>query len=139
MLDARPHWEYIFVVIKLLKTFGLFPGAVAAFFAQRWLQRWRQGRAQEGWPSVDGVVVSGKVVDEGWRNYWAEIRYSYCVGEYRAGVYVRKFSHSDDAAEFVRELQDKRPRVHYKESDPDVSTLLNRDLEILAPMIIRRR
>lgn len=134
MFAPRIHWEYIYIVLKLLKAFGLLPGAVAAYFVQRWLQHWRQARAQEGWPSVDGVVVSTKVVSEGWRNHLAEIGYSYCVGEYRSGTYLRKFSRAEDAAVFARAMQDKRPRVHYKESAPDVSTLLDRDLEMLAPI-----
>jgi|GEM_PF-2339089 len=138
MLDTRFHWEYIYILIKLLKIFGLLPGAVAAYFVQRWAQRWRQARAQEGWPSVDGVVVSTKVVSEGWRNHLAEVTYSYCVGEYRSGTYLRKFSREEDAAAFARAMREQRPRVHYKEGSPDVSTLLDRDLEMLAPIMLIR-
>lgn len=139
MLDGRFHWESIYIVLKLLKMFGLLPGAVAAYFVQRLMQRWRQARAQEGWPSVDGVVVGGKVVHEGGRSYFAEISYSYCVGEYRAGTYLRKFSREEDAAVFARAMWDKRPRVHYKEGSPDVSTLLDRDLEMLVPLSMHSR
>ncbi len=137
MLDMRIHWEYFYIIIKLLKMFGLLPGAVAAYATKNWWQKRRQQRAQEGWPSVDGVVVGAKVTKQGWRSYWAVITYSYCVGEYRSGTYIKKFSRADDADAFARELRDKRPRVHYKDSAPDVSTLLDRDLEMLVPINIR--
>jgi hypothetical protein len=133
------HSEYIYIVIKMLKALGLLPGAVAAYFVRHWWQGQRQQRAQEGWPSVDAVVVGSKVVREGWRNYWAEITYTYFVDEYRTGNYLRKFSHKDDADAFVREMRDKRPRVHFKESAPDTSTMLDRDLEMIAPLAIRSR
>jgi hypothetical protein len=136
MVDPHIHWEYLLVVLKLLKSFGLIPGAVAAYFVQRWAQRRRQQKAMEGWPSVDGVVIGGKVVKQGPFNYWAEISYSYFVGEYRAGTYIRSFRRERDASNFVREMKDKRPRVHYKKSSPDVSTMLDRDVEMHASLSI---
>jgi hypothetical protein len=36
-------------------------------------------------------------------------------------------------------MRDKRPRVHFKESAPDTSTMLDRDLEMIAPLAIRSR
>ena len=139
MQAGHLHFEYIFVVIKLLKTFGLLPGAVAAYFMKRWWQKVRQQRAMNGWPSVEGVVVGGQVVKQGPWSYWAEIAYSYCVGEYRSGMYVRSFRREEEADAFVREMRDKRPRVHYKESTPDTSTMLDRDLEMIAPLSIHSR
>jgi hypothetical protein len=69
---------------------------------------------------------------EGVMRYWAEITYSYYVGEYRAGTYVRRFREEDHADDFVRQLRDKRIQVWYRDSDPDNSVILDRDIEMVA-------
>jgi hypothetical protein len=68
------------------------------------------------------------------RRYWAEVTYSYYVGEYRSGTYVRGFKREEQADDFVRQLKDKTVRVHYKDADPDRSVLLDRDLEMVVLM-----
>ena len=126
------NWELIgFTLFKLLKTFGLIPGAIAAVGIRRLLQKRLQRKAMEGWPATNARVQSTKVQHEGSR-YWAELTYSYFVGEYRSGTYLRGFKKEDQADDFVRQLKDKTVRVHYQESDPDRSVLLDRDLEIVA-------
>jgi hypothetical protein len=133
-------WRLVFLaVLKLLKTFGLIPGAMTAYWLRRRYQKWRQARALEGWPSTEARILSGTVHSEGPRRKWAEITYSYYVGEYRAGKYLRLFRREEDADEFVREIKDKRVYVRYKERDPDTSTILDRDLEMIAPVILQKR
>ncbi|MDR3739377.1 MAG: DUF3592 domain-containing protein [Terracidiphilus sp.] len=124
-------WPYLWGGVKLLKTFGLLPGAIAAIGMRRFYQKWRQRSAMEGWPTVDGTVQSGKVHQEGTRNYWAEITYTYYVGEYRSGHYVRHFRKEEQADDFVRQLKDKHVQVRYDERKPDTSVLLERDLEMI--------
>ena len=124
-------WGLILLsLLKMLKTFGLIPGAMAAYGLRKLYQRWRQGRAMEGWPGTEATVQFGKVHAEG-RRYWAEVTYSYFAGEYRSGTYVRGFRREEQADEFLRRLKDKRIQVRYKESSPDVSVILDRDLEMI--------
>ena len=124
-------WPFFWGGIKLLKTFGLLPGAIAAIGLRRLYQKWRQRRALEGWPTVEGAVQSGQVHHEGTRNYWVEIAYTYFVGEYRLGHYVKHFRSEEAAYSFVAQLKDKRVQVRYDERKPDTSVLLDRDLEMI--------
>jgi len=133
MTSGHVPWHLILLgSIKLLKTFGLIPGAIAAFGLRKLFQKLRQKRAIAGWPATEATIQSAKVHQEGVRRYWAEITYSYYVGEYRAGTYLRRFRKEDDADEFVRQLRDKRIQVRYKDSDPDNSVILDRDIEMVA-------
>lgn len=126
------NWELIvFSALKLLKTFGLIPGAIAAVGVRRLIQKRLQRKAMEGWPATDARIQGGQVHHEG-RRYWAELTYSYFVGEYRSGAYVRGFKKEDQADDFVRQLKDKTVRVHYQESEPNRSVLIDRDIEIVA-------
>lgn len=116
--------------IKLLKTFGIIPGTMAALGVRRWYQKWRQDRAMAGWPSTDATILGGSAHKEGMR-HWAEVTYSYYVGEYRAGKYLRRFRREQDADEFLRQVKDKRVQVHYNPDNPDKSVILDRDVEMI--------
>jgi hypothetical protein len=125
-------WEPVLLgAIKLLKVFGIIPGAVAAFGVRKFYQKWRQNRAMAGWPATDATILSGQVHKEGLRRIWAELTYSYFVGEYRAGKYIHRFRREDEADEFIRQVKDKRIQVHYNSSDPEQSVILDRDLEMV--------
>jgi hypothetical protein len=133
------HWGVlVFWAVKLLKIFGIIPGAIAARWVQKLHQKRRQAKAMEGWPMTEATIQSGKVHSEG-RRHWAEITYSYYVGEYRSGTYVHNFRKEEEADEFVRHLRDKRLPVHYKESSPDSSVILDRDVEMIALVIPQYR
>jgi hypothetical protein len=126
-------WEAILLgLLKLLKMFGLIPGAFAAYGVRKFYQKWRQNRAIAGWPATDATILSGQVHKEGLWSFWAEVTYSYYVGEYRAGKYVRRFRREEHADEFVRQVHDKRAQVHYDNANPDTSVILDRDLEMIA-------
>jgi hypothetical protein len=111
--------------------FGLIPGALAAVGIRRAVQKRMQRKAMEGWPATDARILSGSVHHEG-RRYWAELTYSYHVGEYRSGTYLRGFKKEEQADDFVRQMKDKTLRVHYKDGEPDRSVLLDRDVEMIA-------
>lgn len=131
------HWTYLVaVIVKLLAKFGLVPGFVAAFGVQKLRQKYRQRKAVEGWPSTEASIQWCKVHQEGVRNYWVEATYSYYVGEYFSGTYIRRFKKEALADDFARQLRDKRLQVHYKAGDPANSVILERDMEmvtLLAP------
>jgi hypothetical protein len=128
------HWPWAIILlelVKLLKAFGLIPGAIAAFGVRRLYQKWRQKKAMEGWPATDATIQSGITHKEGFRSHWAEVTYTYYVGEYRAGKYVRRLRRAEEAADFVRQVKDKRVHVHYNPDDPDKSVILDRDVEMI--------
>ena len=120
------------LAIKLLAKFGLIPGFVAAFGVQKIRQKYRQRKAVEGWPSTDATIQWCKVHKEGVRNYWVEVTYSYYVGEYQSGTYVKTFKKEQQAEDFASQLKDKRIRIHYKQEDPSNSVILDRELEMVA-------
>jgi hypothetical protein len=127
------HWEWLlWGLIKFLKVFGIIPGAIAAFGIRKFYQKWRQNQALAGWPATDAMIQSGEVHKKGWRSFWAELTYTYFVGEYRTGRYVRHFRREETADEFIRQVKDKRVQVHYNGSNPDKSVILDRDLEMIA-------
>ncbi len=129
------RWEWIiFEVIRLLKIFGLIPGALAAFGLRKLYQKWRQRRAESGWPATDATVHSVHVHKQGSWSYWAEITYTYFVGEYRSGKHVHRFRRKEEAEEFVRQLRGRHVLVHYDTDKPDSSVILDRDLEMVALM-----
>ena len=79
-MSEPTHWAYLIALsIKLLAKFGLIPGFFAAFGIQKLRQKYRQRRAEEGWPSTVANIQWCKVHQEGMRNYWVEVTYSYFV------------------------------------------------------------
>jgi len=136
MLVDHSSWEWIiFLTLKLLKTFGLLPGAIAAFWLRKFYQKHRQRRAMEGWPTTEATIQIGRVHQDGPRKYWAEVTYSYFVGEYRSGTYLRHFRREEQAYDFVRLLKDRRIQLRYKKSAPDNSVILDRDLELIGLLV----
>jgi hypothetical protein len=128
-------WEPVLLgVFKLLKFFGLIPGAIAAYAVRRFYQRRRQNRAISGWPATDATIHSGQVHSQGFRSYWVDLTYTYFVGEYRTGKHIHRFHRKQDAEEFLRKVNGQRVRVHYDEAKPDTSVILDRDLEMIALM-----
>jgi hypothetical protein len=126
-------WEAVLLgAVKLLKAFGIIPGAIAALGVRKFFQKWRQNRAIAGWPVTEATIQSGQVHREGMLRYWAEVTYSYFVEEYRSGTYIRRFKREEQAEEFIRQIKDKRIQIWYKDSDPDSSVILDRDLEMMA-------
>jgi superfamily I DNA and RNA helicase len=81
---------------------------------------------------VDATIQSGQVHKQGLWSYWAEITYTYFVGEYRTGKHVHRFRNEEAADEFVRQIKDKHVLVHYDSNKPDTSVILDRDLEMIA-------
>jgi hypothetical protein len=113
-------------------------------FAAGWVailyRRWRNGRSEvaaQGWPSAEGVIVSGEAKPiPKTKRFHATLRYTYFVGEYRSGIYTHDFASEAQADDFVRHMKDKRVQIRYKESNPDRSVLEQRTIEqnlMLAP------
>jgi hypothetical protein len=110
-------WGY---AIRYALYFAVAWGAV---YWQRWQKRRRESIAQ-GWPSVEGIIISGKVAPiSKTTRFHATLQYTFFVEEYRTGKYVHEFTREIDADDFVRQMKDKRVLIRYKHSNPDKSVL----------------
>jgi hypothetical protein len=106
-----------------------------------YIRRWRRRRDEEaaqGWPSTEGRIIGGKVANIAHTSrFTATLEYSYTFEDkYHYGKYTHEFSKKAEAAEFVRQLKDKRLQIRYKPSNPDKSVLEQRVIEqyfLLAP------
>jgi hypothetical protein len=124
------------VWVYLLK----WPLYFVAGWAAIYLRRWRKDRLEsnaQGWPSVDGLIISGKVtpVPKTGR-FLATLQYTYFVEEYRSGKYVHEFKSEAEADDFARQMKDKRVQIRYQQSKPNKSVLEQRVVEqfvLLAP------
>jgi len=130
--DHIPWGAILLAIIKLLKVFGIIPGALAALTVRKLYQKWRQNKAIAGWPVAEARIQGGQVHREGPGRIWAELSYSYFVGEYRAGTYIRRFRRKEDADDFVRQVKDMRLQVRYDDANLDRSVILDRDIEMVA-------
>jgi hypothetical protein len=129
-------WPFFHTWIYLLK----WPLAFVAGWGAIFYRRWRKGRdenAAQGWPSADGLIVSGEVKPiPKTSRFHASLTYTYFVGEYRSGTYDHDFQSEADANDFVRQMKDKRVQIRYKQSNPDKSVLEQSVIEqhvMLAP------
>ena len=113
---------YAFAVWHIL---GKWLVALSVGWISLWWRRWRRSARRsrmEGWPSVDGRILYGKVVPvPKTTKYLATLTYSYYVDEFRSGTYDIEFSREADADELARNLKDREIQVRYKPSNPEVS------------------
>jgi hypothetical protein len=131
--NVMRSWHVWFYLLK-------WPLYFIAGWAAIYFRRWRKSSAEDaaqGWPSVEGIIISGdfKPIPKTNRVH-AVLQYTYFVGEYRSGRYGHEFAGEDEAGEFVRQMKNKRVQIRYKESNPDVSVLEQSVVEqhvLLAP------
>ncbi len=122
--------------IYLLK----YPLSFVAGWAAIYFRRWQKARIEniaQGWPSVEGLIISGvvKPIPKTSR-FLASLQYTYFKDEYRTGKYIHEFNNEEEADDFVRQMKDKRVQIRYKESNPDKSVLEQSVVEqhvLLAP------
>jgi hypothetical protein len=101
------------------------------YFAFAWgavtWRRWQKRRLEtiaQGWPSVDGVILSGHVEPTPKTScFVATLQYSYFVDEYHTGTFLHEFAKETDADDFVRQLTNKRVPIRYNQSTSDKSVL----------------
>lgn len=103
-------------------------------------RRWRKSRneaAAQGWPSVDGLIISAKSARvSNTSRFMVTLEYSYFLEEYNYGNYTHEFSKQADADELVRQMKDKRVQIRYNPSHPKQSVLEQSVIEqhvLLAP------
>ena len=128
-IQWHPLLRYFHLWGYLLKWPLYFVAGWTAIYFRRWRKNRDENTAQ-GWPSVEGVVISGKVTPiPKTSQFHAILQYTYFVGEYRTGKYDHDFPSETDADDFVRQMKDKRVQIRYKESNPDKSVLEQRAIQ----------
>jgi hypothetical protein len=118
LLHSFRHWNEAFQWPLFLLLGWL------AIFIRRWRRR-RDEEAAQGWPSVDGRIIGGKVTRVAHTSqFMATLEYSYSLEDkYRYGKYIHEFPKKAEAEEFVRRMKDIRVQIRYKPSNPDKSVL----------------
>jgi len=103
-------------------------------------RRWRKNRDEslaQGWPSVDGLIISSKATPiANTSRILVTLEYSYFLQEYHYGRYTHEFSKQEDADKLVRQMKGKRVQIRYNQSNPDKSVLEQSVIEqhvLLAP------
>jgi len=121
--------------------FGLILGCLVilvALWDRRYRREWEQFRAN-GWPTVEGIFVSGegevvtmrKGSSRTIAGYEAWLYYEYqCRGE-QDGIYTRFFSGHQEAEAFLKLLEGQKISVRVKKRNPSKSRILDRDVELL--------
>ena len=136
-LLKRIHWDPFHLWTSLHNFVAPLAALLGKFF-HTWIKR-RNARLAQHWPVTDGQVQSidvatGTKFSGSQRRFNATFKYSYTVqdgGEvsYYSGDYFRLFPNKELAWEWVELLKNKRIRVHYKPGHPEVSTVLDADLD----------
>jgi Protein of unknown function (DUF3592) len=131
------NWHHLWQLIRPFEyLFSLGIGGGAVVF-QRYWQKVKEGRAT-GWPSADAVVQSATI--KSYKGYYVEISYRYYVAqEYRYGKYRRHFRKKDQAEIFAESIRGRSLPVRYRQDNPSVSVLIERDLELAGAMQMDRQ
>ena len=132
----QPHgwtWQR---VVRLLNPLHwvLAPLFGAGLIAIRtWLQRLREGRAAS-WPATQAAVLSASIRPSS-HGFWVAIEYRYFArDEYRYGKSRRHFRRKAPAEEFAEAVRKLQVPVHFREDDPNISVLFERDLQFAGQM-----
>src|SRR5271154_2538862 len=124
-----PHiWHEFFRYIAPFQHLFYFAFGGVAIALRRYWQKIRENRAA-GWPSANGVVQTTTVRTQNCS--WVEVQYRfYAVQEYRYGKYRRHFRKKAQAEEFAEAIRGRSLQVRYREDNPNVSVIMERELEL---------
>ena len=91
----------------------------------------RDEEAAQGWPSVDGRIIGGKVAGVAHTSlFMATLEYSYRLEDKtHYGKYVHEFPKKAQAQAFFQQMKDKPVQIRYKPSNPDKSVLEQRVID----------
>jgi hypothetical protein len=144
-LLKRVHWDPMHLWSSLHSFIAPLMAALGTFF-HSWIKR-RNARLAQHWPVADGQVQSidvgaGTKFYGGQRRFNATFKYSYTVQNgsevsHYSGNYFRPFQDKERAWEWLELLKNKQIRVHYKPGHPEVSTVLDTDLDVHFALPVR--
>jgi hypothetical protein len=124
-----PHsWHDILRLLGPFQHFFYIAAGAIAVAGHRYWQKIRENRAT-GWPSADGVIQAATV--KAHNGYWVEVQYRYyALQEYRYGKYRRHFRKKAQAEQFAESIRGRTVQIRYREDNPDVSVLMEREMEL---------
>ena len=125
-----PHyWHEFFRYLAPFQHFAYVGFGGIAILLRRYWQKIRENRAT-GWPSTDGVIQAATVRTAG-HGSWVDVQYRYyALQEYRYGKYRHHFRKKADAENFAESIRGRTVQVRYREDDPNVSVIMERDFEL---------
>ena len=136
-LLKRIRWNSFHTWIPFHTLIPLVGGALAEFLRHR-IKR-RNARLAQHWPIVDGKVLdidvaAGTKFFGSPRQFNATFKYSYTVldagvASYFSGSFSRFFADKEQAWVWLELLKNKRIRVHVRPGKPEVSVVLEADLD----------
>lgn len=133
----RFDWHHLWHLLKpfeYLLTLAAGAGSVAV---RRYWQKVKESRAV-GWPSADAVIQFATVRPH--EGYDVEASYRYYVAqEYHYGKYRRHFRKKEQAEIFADSIRGRSVPVRYRQDNPEISVLIERDLELAGIMQMNRQ
>jgi len=127
-----PDWHHLWRIAErfdYLVTLAL--GGVAVAGRCYW-QKLREDRAA-AWPSADALIQSVSVRPHDGYDVQVGYRY-YAMQEYRYGKYRRHFRSKAPAEQFADAIRGRSLQIRYDETKPEVSVLMERDLELVGAL-----
>jgi hypothetical protein len=126
--DWRGLWHYVWRIFDHFEYVGTFLLGGVAVAARRYWQKLRETRAA-GWPSAEATIQSATV--KAHEGYEVQLTYRYYARqEYRYGKYSHQFRKKEAAEQFAEAIRGRSLQIRYREDNPDVSVLMERDLEL---------
>ena len=126
--DWRDLGHYLWRIFDHFEYVGTFLLGGAAVAVRRYWQKLRETRAA-GWPSAEATIQSATV--QAHEGYDVQVTYRYyALQEYRYGKYSRHFRKKEAAEQFAEGIRGRSLQIRYREDNPEVSVLMERDLEL---------
>jgi hypothetical protein len=135
--DWHPIWNHIWRLARPFEYFVTFAIGGGAVWIRRYWQKLREDRAAS-WPSASAVIQSATV--KAHEGYDVQLSYRYyALQEYRYGRYSRHFRKKAEAEEFAAAVRGRPVQVRYREDKPEVSVLMERDLDMANALLGQAR
>jgi len=127
-MPIHHSWHEFWRFLGPFQHFFYIAAGAIAIAGHRYWQKIRESRAA-GWPSADGVIQAATVRSH--NGSWVDVQYRYyALQDYRYGKYRRHFRKKADAEQFAEAIRGRTLQIRYREDNPDVSVLMERELEL---------
>ena len=127
-----PDWHHLWRILERFDYLATFAIGGVVVAVRRYWQKLREDRAAS-WPSADAVIQAVIVRPQDGYDVQVSYRY-YAMQEYRYGKYSRHFRSKAPAEEFADALRGRSLQIRYNDAKPEVSVLMERDLELVGAL-----
>jgi hypothetical protein len=125
-------WHHLWRIVARFDYLATFAMGGLVVTVRRYWQKLREDRAAS-WPSADAVIQSVIVLPHDGHDVQISYRY-YAMQEYRYGKYSRHFRSKTPAEQFADAIRGRSLQIRYDETNPEVSVLMERDLELVGAL-----